>query len=92
MNVRREWGHIDLLITCEEPPFVIVIENKVGSREHSGQLDRYQKTITNQYPQARPLYVYLTPSGDEPSEKAWVPYGYSDIHRVLKRLERPTTT
>src|SRR5438445_612442 len=34
VNVRREWGHIDLLITCEEPPFAIVIENKVGSHEH----------------------------------------------------------
>jgi PD-(D/E)XK nuclease superfamily len=86
VNIRREWGHIDLLITCEEPPFVIVIENKVGSHEHSGQLGRYQETIENQYPQARPLYVYLTPSGDEPSEETWVPYSYADIHRVLTRV------
>ena len=86
VSVRREWGHIDLLITCEEPPFVIAVENKVGSREHSGQLGRYQETIKNQYPQARPLYVYLTPNGEEASEKAWVPYSYADIHRVLTRV------
>jgi hypothetical protein len=38
VEVRRERGHIDLLITCHEPPFVIVVENKLGSQEHSGQL------------------------------------------------------
>ena len=86
VSVRREWGHIDLLITCEEPRFVIAVENKVGSQEHSGQLGRYQEMVTNQYPEARPLYVYLTPNGEEASEKAWVPYSYADIHRVLTRV------
>src|SRR5713101_492931 len=86
VSVRREWRHIDLLITCEEPPCVIAVENKVGSHEHSGQLGRYQETIETQYPQARPLYVYLTPNGEEASEKAWVPYSYADIYRVLTRV------
>lgn len=48
VSVRREWRHIDLLITCEEPPFVVAVENKVGSHEHSGQLSRYEKTMNNQ--------------------------------------------
>ncbi len=86
VSVRREWRHIDLLITCEEPPFVVAVENKVGSHEHSGQLGRYEETMNNQYPQARPLYVYLTPNGEEASEKAWVAYSYADIHRVLTRV------
>ena len=86
VDVRREWGHIDLLITCHQPPFVIVIENKVGSHEHSEQLSRYRAMIRDQYPDARPLYVYLTPKADEPSEDAWVPYSYADIHRVLTRV------
>lgn len=86
VDVRREWGHIDLLITCHQPPFVIVIENKVESHEHSEQLSRYRATIRDQYPDARPLYVYLTPKADEPSEDAWVPYSYADIHRVLTRV------
>ncbi len=86
VSVSREWRHIDLLITCEEPPLVIAVENKVGSHEHSGQLGRYQETIENQYPHARPLYVYLTPNGEEASEKAWVPYSYADIYRVLTRV------
>jgi hypothetical protein len=86
VDVRREWGHIDLLITCHQPPFVIVIENKVESHEHSDQLSRYRAIIRDQYPEARPLYVYLTPKADEPSEDAWVPYSYADIHRVFTRV------
>lgn len=86
VDVKREWGHIDLLITCRHPSFVVVIENKVGSREHSNQLSRYQATMRDQYPDSRPLYVYLTPNADEPSEDAWVPYSYADIHRVITRV------
>src|SRR5437870_4902030 len=31
VEVKREWKNIDLLITCKEPRFAVVIENKVGS-------------------------------------------------------------
>src|SRR6266704_3440019 len=37
VEIRREWKHIDLLITCRKPQFVVVIENKVGSYDHSNQ-------------------------------------------------------
>jgi len=84
--VRREWEHIDLLISCQEPPFVVVVENKVDSKEHSNQLSRYQDTMKRRYPNHRPLFVYLTPDGEEPSEETWVPYSYQDLYNVLKRL------
>jgi hypothetical protein len=88
VEVRREWANIDLLVTCEQPPFVIAIENKIGSQEHSDQLGRYERTIRTHYPDARPLFVYLTPNADEPSEDTWVTYSYSDIHRVLARVRK----
>ena len=46
VEVRRESKHIDLLITCDDPSFLIAIENKVRSSEHSDQLTRYQKIVT----------------------------------------------
>lgn len=88
VEVRREWGHIDLLITCQQPPFAVVIENKVGSQEHSNQLSRYEATMRTHYPDSRPLFVYLTANADEPSDDAWVPYSYADIHRVLNRVQK----
>jgi hypothetical protein len=42
VEIRREWKHIDLLVACLEPRFIVVVENKVGSREHSDQLGRYR--------------------------------------------------
>ena len=86
VEVKREWKHTDLLIRCQEPPFVVVIENKIGSREGPGQLIRYEKVMREHHPDVRPLYVYLTVNADEPSEDAWVPYSYEAIHRVLKRV------
>ena len=88
VEIRREWRHIDLLITCEEPPFVIAIENKVDSTEHGSQLGRYQKVVEEQVPNRPPMFVYLTIDGDEPSEDAWVSYTYADLHRVLTRVRK----
>lgn len=86
VQVRREWSNIDLLITAREPSLVIVVENKVRSGEHSDQLTRYKETIDRHFPNARPLYVFLTADGAEPSEEEWVPYSYADLHRVLSRV------
>src|SRR2546427_5053598 len=87
IEIKREWKNIDLLITCQEPPFVVAIENKVDSHDHSNQLNRYSNIVKR--PRLKPLYVYLTPDGDEPfqeTEEAWLPYKYADIHGVLSRV------
>jgi hypothetical protein len=86
VEVRREWKNIDLLITSKEPRFAVVIENKVGAREHSDQLGRYRQTMTDHHPGLPALYVYLTPDGEEPSDESWCQYSYRNIHRVLKRV------
>lgn len=88
VEVRREWAHIDLLIKCEEPSFLVVIENKVGSHEHSNQLSRYEVTIKQHFPNTQALYVYLTVSADVASEDSWVSYSYGDIYRVLQRIRK----
>ena len=36
VDVRREWRHIDILVKCDR--FVVVIENKIDSQDHSDQL------------------------------------------------------
>jgi hypothetical protein len=86
VQVRREWHHVDLLITCDNPSFAVIIENKVESHEHSNQLSRYQGTINEHFVGVKPLYVYLTPKADAPSDAAWVPYSYEHIYRVLDRV------
>ncbi|MBI5758936.1 MAG: PD-(D/E)XK nuclease family protein [Planctomycetales bacterium] len=88
VEIKREWKNIDLVITCDDPKFAVVIENKVDSQEHSNQLSRYQRTMAEAYPTVPTLHVYLTPDGDKPSEDSFLSYEYSDIHRVLVRIRR----
>ena len=88
VTVRREWRHIDLLIACDDPQLVVAIENKVDSSEHSNQLERYRSIVDKEWPSHPKMYVFLTASGDEPSEDAWTPYSYADMHTCLVRTRR----
>ncbi len=92
VDVRREWRNIDLLITCKDPAFVMAIENKVGSKEHSKQLERYRETVDKEFGKTRRQYVYLTRDGDEPTDESWTVYTYEDIHRVLQRARTANAT
>jgi hypothetical protein len=86
VRVRRELHGIDILIECDEPRFIIAIENKVDSREHSDQLGRYKKAMKELAGDVRAQYVYLTREGDEPSDDEWTIYTYRDIHDTLQRI------
>ncbi len=77
--VLREWQNIDILVHDASNHLVCAIENKVGSREHSGQLTRYRDIITYEFPDYRILFVYLTPEGDTPSDEAYIPFDYGEI-------------
>lgn len=88
VEIRREWKHIDLLIACKRPAFVVAIENKIGSSEGDGQLGRYKKAIYSHFAGLRPLFVLLTADGSDASDDEWMPYGYADIHEVLRRVQR----
>lgn len=88
VQIRREWRNIDILITCEEPRFVIAIENKVDSGERTGQLQKYEDIVAASYPGVRSLFVFLTPEGDDASDEDWVTYSYAQLYQVLCRTRR----
>ncbi len=92
VDIRREWRNIDLLIMCKDPAFVIAIENKVGSKEHSNQLDRYRKTVAEEFGDVKSQFVFLTRDGDEPTDDDWTIYSYEDVHRVLLRVRNANAT
>jgi hypothetical protein len=83
--VYREWNNIDLLVEIGD--IVIVIENKFLTNEHGNQLFRYQKTVNEAFPKTKKVFVYLTPYGDEASEKeTYINYSYERILEILKDL------
>jgi hypothetical protein len=66
---------------------IIVIENKFLSNEHGNQLSRYQKTVNETFSKERKIFVYLTPYGEEASEKEiYVNYSYERVLEILRDL------
>jgi hypothetical protein len=70
---------IDILIVCSEIKTVIIIENKIRSKEHSNQLTDYYNFTKNKYKEYHILPIYLTLSGDSPSDKNYLAYEYANI-------------
>jgi hypothetical protein len=85
-EVRREWQNIDILLVDEPNRLAVIIENKVDSGEHSGQLIRYWDAVTRQYPNHRTIGLFLTPDGDTPTDERYVSIDYSMVCDVLDRL------
>lgn len=66
IKVYREWKNIDILILHEE--FVVVIENKIDSSEHSRQLKKYSKIVDEFFPDLNKAFVFLTIEGLSPRD------------------------
>jgi hypothetical protein len=90
LEVRTEWNNIDILLTNEDPKFVVVIENKTWTGEHSDQLQRYRTMVEDFYPSSRRLFFFLTPRGDKPSDSNYISITYGDVENGVRRiLEAP---
>lgn len=87
-TVQREWRQIDILVSDTSSSMVCAVENKIGSDEHSGQLRRYRETVSNAFPNDRPIFVYLTPDGDSPSDDAYIPFSYNDIMNLVEDVRK----
>ena len=86
-EILREWRHIDIFIRCDDHKLICVIENKIQSKEHDNQLERYRKTVENEYPDYARLLIYLTVDGETPSDKDnYMPLSYRDIIPLIEHL------
>jgi hypothetical protein len=88
VELRREWRNIDLLIIFEN--LVICIENKVDTQDHSEQLARYRRTVNDAFKQQKKIFVYLTPTGEEPraehERQYYAKYSYEEIIEQAERV------
>lgn len=86
VEVRREWANVDILIVDEAHRLVVVIENKVFTGEHSGQLQKYSQLVSQHFPGYRALNLFLTPVGDEPSDSDYIAISYDLICRLIEEM------
>jgi hypothetical protein len=89
-EVRREWKNIDLLLVSPQSQILCAIENKVGSGEHSNQLQRYRNIILEEFPDFKKIFVFLTPTGMAPNDtedqQHWLTYSYDKVVRLIDDL------
>lgn len=86
VEIRREWENIDLLIILDE--YVLCIENKIFSGEHSDQLTRYKNIVETNFPDKLQIYVYLNPFGYSSfgESDVYLPISYQVIIDILENL------
>jgi hypothetical protein len=84
VKVYREWQNIDILILHEE--FVIAIENKVDSSEHSRQLKRYSDIVNDSFPDLKKAFVFLTIDGLNPQDEEDANQYISINYELIKSL------
>lgn len=107
-NVYREYAftdedkkarRIDILIKTENSTNILVIENKIYSSEHTGQLLAYMNHIKKVYGEKSAVtFVKLSPCGDLPSqdisetrgEDGWKVLSYADILSCLLQMQQKT--
>lgn len=87
LEVHCEAGSIDLLLRSKTNSLVVIIENKVDSGEHSGQLGRYYSQIESQYPESKILPLFLTPEGSSPSDELYLPVTYESIALIAEKFK-----
>lgn len=89
VKIEKQYQHIDVLCIVNGA-IAILIEDKVGSTEHSGQLNRYLVKLTDDkaYGHCKIIPVYVQ-TGDQSNYDEVSEAGYSILHRqgLLKCLE-----
>jgi hypothetical protein len=80
--VEKQEGHIDILCVVNKE-FAIVIENKAGTKQHAGQLDKYKVHVTTElgYAPSNMILVYIQ-TGDQSDYEDVAKSGYIRIKRA----------
>lgn len=88
IRIHREYRNIDLLIELKD--IVVVIENKIWSREHSQQLKRYAEIVETDFQKSQSAFVFLTPYNeapiDEGDQETYVTFDYASIVKLLEQI------
>ena len=88
LRIRRQLKNTDVVIEVNDD-FVILIEDKAGSADHSNQLTRYLKDIRTCYPDhiVVPVYIqtYLQSNFESVSSAGYEIVGRSELLKTLRR-------
>lgn len=103
--VYREWRNIDILIVEENYEWFFIIENKIESKQHSDQLNKYMADVTNNHRyltgnKGRKIFndetkiqgIYLTLDGEDSENEKFVSLSHATIPDILEPILANQTT
>jgi hypothetical protein len=76
-------------VVIEVADWACVVENKIGSGEHSNQLERYEQNLRRLLPGKERFGVFLTVGGAEPNESAggfFRGWSHVDLACILRKI------
>ena len=87
LKIGNKGGRIDIIcsMTLLSRKVNIIIENKVDSKEHEKQTQKYHEYYTkdDKYNKAINLFVYLTPNDDTPTDEHFIKINYQQISKNI---------
>ncbi|MEC8292123.1 MAG: PD-(D/E)XK nuclease family protein [Pseudomonadota bacterium] len=88
-EVQIEWNNIDILVTCPTNKWVVIIENKFHSSQHSNQLDRYYDKALKHFPTDqgwKHVGVFLTLHGEESADDRYCDIQYNHLVDCIESI------
>jgi len=87
-TVKREWMNMDILAISNSEKYLLCIENKIDSPEHTNQLNQYRNMLNRYYPDYKKRYIFLSPKGKKAKDPInWKAMSYTDILRIIDSLD-----
>jgi hypothetical protein len=83
-KILREDNNIDLLVVSEANKFILLIENKIYSKESGDQLKRYLSIVEKKYKSFKILPVFLTINGEVPKKEKYCILDHRFIYDALQ--------
>lgn len=91
-SIKREYaipkGFVDLLLISYKHRTIIVIENKIQSKERDNQLKKYKEHFKDKGAGYKLVFIYLTMNDEKASDDKYISVNYTTVIKSLERVLR----
>ena len=91
-TIKREYaipkGFVDLLLISYKHRTIIVIENKIQSKERDNQLKKYKEYFKDKGAGYKLVFIYLTMNDEKASDDEYISVNYTTVIKSLERVLR----
>jgi hypothetical protein len=89
-SIKREYaipkGFVDLLLISYKHKTIIVIENKIQSKERDNQLKKYKEHFKDKGAGYKLVFIYLTMNDEKASDDEYISVNYTTVIKALARV------